>query len=98
MDERTGRAEAQDVHLSKPLPEHVAQSGWHGRHELPEENVLLGHEETQVPLRAKDEDCAQDRQKALDPAHVLHDESHAMGCNLLTDGLSGTKICADLCK
>ncbi|EED78376.1 predicted protein [Postia placenta Mad-698-R] len=73
----TGRSELQLEHWLKEPPEHVAQSGWHARHEPEELKVLDGHEETHDPLDASLL-LAQVKQKVDDPAQVLQEESQAM--------------------
>lgn len=49
---RTGRLDEQLEHWLKEPPVQVAQSGWQGRHEPDELNVLDGQDETQEPFEA----------------------------------------------
>lgn len=77
----TGRSELQLEHWLKEPPEHVAQSGWHARHEPEELKVLDGHEETHDPLDASLL-LAQVKQKVDDPAQVLQEESQAVQVKL----------------
>lgn len=55
-------------------PEQDAQSVWQERHEEPEVNVPVGHEEMHLPLDARSPD-GQERQKVEEEAQDAQDES-----------------------